>query len=212
MSEPGSSAEDLDTPPDLVDGATRLRGVRPGDAEALFPLVHETPEVTRWLCWGGPADLEEMERRYASWRLGMPGERVFVLAIQEVPGGETLGEVTLRFDGHPGVGDLGFWLGADHHGKGHGRRAVGLAVRLAFESCGARTVTASVKEGNEASLAVLDRAGFVRNRAPGAAPIVRGDSSASAAVHGESGPLIAWIASLTRRSWMRARSGGAAAP
>lgn len=212
MSEPGGSAADLDAPPDLVDGATRLRGVRPADAEALFPSVHDAPEVTRWLCWEGPADLEEMTRRYASWRLGMPGERVFVLAIEEVPGGAVLGEVTLRFDGHPGVGDLGYWLGADHHGKGHGSRAVGLALRLAFESCGAHTVTASVKEGNDASLAVLDRAGFVRNRAPGAAPMARGDGAADVAVREETGPSIAWIASLTRRSWTRARHGGAAAP
>ncbi|MEC7232062.1 MAG: GNAT family N-acetyltransferase, partial [Planctomycetota bacterium] len=175
MSDDGGPAEDLAGPPDLVDGATRLRGVRPGDAGALFSCVHDAPEVTRWLCWEGPSDLEEMERRYASWRLGTPGERVLVLAIEEVPGGAILGEVTLRFDGHPGVGDLGYWLGAAHHGKGHGARAVGLALRLAFESYGAHTVTASVKEGNDASLAVLDRAGFVRDRAPGAAPIVRAD-------------------------------------
>lgn len=212
MSDPGGPAEGLADPPDLVDGATRLRGVRPGDAEALFPFVHRAPEITRWLCWDGPADLEELERRYASWRRGEPGEPVLVLAIEEVPGGAVLGELTLRFDGHPGVGDLGYWLGAEHHGKGHGGRAIGLALRLAFESCAARSVTARVKEGNDASLAVLERAGFVRDRAPGAVSIVDGDGPDGVAVHERAGPPIAWIASLTRRSWTRAQHGDAAAP
>ena len=58
MSEPVGSDEGLAAPPDLVDGATRLRAVRPGDAEALFPSVHDAPEVTRWLCWDGPVDLQ----------------------------------------------------------------------------------------------------------------------------------------------------------
>lgn len=215
MSEPSGPFEGLTGPPDLVDGDTRLRGVRSGDAEALFPAVHDVPEVTRWLCWEGPVDLDEMERRYASWRLGLPGQRVYVLAVEDVPSGQVVGEVTLRFDGHPGVGDLGYWLAAEHHGKGHGGRAVALAVRLAFESCGARTVTASIKEGNEASLAVLDRAGFVRNRAPGVPPAVpEGDGATDSAPSGgcgeDSGPPIAWIASLTRRTWQRAQDRGAA--
>lgn len=204
-------------PPDLVDGGTRLRGVRHGDAEALFPLVHRQPEVTRWLCWDGPVDREEMERRYAAWRLGAPDERVYVMAIEDVASGAAIGEVTLRFDGHPGVGDLGYWLGREHHGAGHGGRAVGLALRFAFEACVARTVTASVKEGNEASLAVLDRAGFVRDRAPGAPrnearprPGVEPGGGTARSERGSpaGGPPIAWIATLTRRTWERGRSDG----
>lgn len=178
-------------PPDLRRGPTRLRGARVTDAAPLFPLVHGVDEVTRWLCWDGPADLAELEQRYGSWWRGRAEEPVYVLVMED-DRGAAIGEVTLRFDGHPGVGDLGYWLGVGHQGAGHGGRAVALAVDFAFGHCGARALTASVKEGNAASLSLLRRLGFVLDPAPAALAHPPGCGA---------GPPIAWVATLTRRRW-----------
>lgn len=136
-----------------------------------------------------------MEERYSVWQRGEAREATFVFAVEAADAGslavespavscEIIGELTVTFGGHPGVGDLGYWISQRHHGRGHGGRVVRLAVAAAFERLGAHAVTASVKEGNDASLAALDRSGFVRERAP-------------------KGTEIAWIASLTRRRWLR---------
>lgn len=138
-----------------------------------------------------------MSDRYQSWRRGLATEPVLILAIEDVAAGAAIGELTLRFDGHPGVGDLGYWLGEREHGKGHGAAALSLAVAFAFEQLGARVLTASVKEGNLASIAILKAAGFRLDPAPGRAP----DPGAS------SGTSIAWYASLTRRAWLRIQAG-----
>ena len=200
LKERGSD-EDLAAPPDLVDGATRLRAVRPGDAEALFPSVHDAPEVTRWLAG-------TVHRSGAGAKAPAPASwGVFVMAVEEVPGGGSRGgDPALRRA--PGV-EISVTGSGQLPRKGHGGRAIGLALRLA-SSRGARRDRE--RQGQRRVPAVLDRAGFVRNRAPRAASIARSGDSAGAPAGEGAGPPIAWIASLTRRSWTRARRGGAAAP
>jgi RimJ/RimL family protein N-acetyltransferase len=109
-----------------------------------------------------------------------------MFAVVDSGSGAVIGEASLRFDDHPGVGELGYWLGEDHHGCGHGRATVELLTRAGFERLGAFALTARVKEGNEASIAVLTAAGFD----PVRAPRVPGDPE---------DPPIAWIFSTTRR-------------
>lgn len=181
-------------------GGTRLRAVRRADAGALFPQIHARPEVARWLCWAGPTSVSDLEDRYGGWRLDTESGPIYVLAIVDVATDEPIGEGTIRFDGRATVGDLGFWLGEAHHGRGHGGRTVELLVRAGFEHCGATVLTASVKEGNERSLRVLERAGFVRERAPGAACP---DSCATDGPPAVGDDRIAWIHSLTRRAWAK---------
>ena len=171
---------------------TRLRPVREKDADALFSHVHGRTEVTRWLCWSGPTAIEDLRGRYRSWRYGLDDEPAYMFAIERESDGAVIGEGSLRFDDHPGVGELGYWLGEEFHGGGHGRDAVELLVRVGFELCGAFALTARVKEGNDASLRVLDRTGFVRERAP------RPDEGPATRAGGD--PPIAWIFSTTRRA------------
>lgn len=169
-------------------GGTALRPVRPGDADALFPHIHGRHDVIRWLCWSGPETVDDLRERYRTWRYGADDEPAYMFAIEDGASGEVIGEGSLRFDEHPGVGELGYWLGEAHHGRGHGRAVVELLTRVGFELCGAFALTARVKEGNEASIHVLDRTGFERSRAP------RVEEDAAA------GPPIAWIFSTTKRA------------
>ncbi len=189
-------------------GTTRLRPIRRSDADDLFPEVHGRHSVTQWLCWEGPADLAEMRDRYQSWHRGLASEPLLIFAIEEARDEESspaaIGELTLRFDGHPGIGDLGYWLGEVHHGQGHGSRALSLAVEFAFEQLDARVLTASVKEGNRASVAMLEAEGFHLEPAPGRE--AQGGAGESGGKAARPGPSIAWYASLTRRAWARIKA------
>ncbi len=187
MSEAGQPPDAQRAPFHARCGATELRPIRREDAGALFPQIHGRPGVIRWLSWDGPARAEELEERYAAWRAGPEDGPAYMFAVIDVEGGVVVGEASLRFDDHPGVGELGYWLGEDHHGRGHGRATVELLTRAGFERLGAFALTARVKEGNEASIAVLKAAGFD----PVRAPRIPGDPE---------DPPIAWIFSTTRRS------------
>lgn len=182
-------------PFEIVTARTRLRPSNAGDAARLFPHIHGAANITDWMCWEGPDTLVDLVDRYVSWRLHTPAEPVYVFALERVEDGAVIGEGTLRFDGHPGVGDLGYWVGADFHGAGHGRDAVELLVRAGFVHCGARALTAQVKAGNERSLAALDRMGFRRTT-------LRDEAEALALPPADR--PITWAASLTRRAWERA--------
>ena len=173
--------------------ATRVRPPNQGDAFLLFSEIHNTPAVTDWLCTPGPDHLSELQDQYTHWRRGTPDEPIYILIIESVSPATTssspaspspIGQVSFRFDGHPNVCDLGFWLGETHQNQGHGTALVRLALAIAFERMNADTVIANVKENNERSLAVLERTGFVRSRAP-------------------CGSEIAWILTLSKRAYDR---------
>ncbi|MGO4604485.1 GNAT family N-acetyltransferase [Terrabacter sp. 2YAF2] len=56
---------------------------------------------------------------------------------------------------------LGYWIDAHHTGHGYATAAVALATRHARDELGATDVYGGVNKGNNASVAVLHRNGFV---------------------------------------------------
>jgi len=174
-------------------GATGLRPVRLADVPILYAQIKGRDEVLRWLCWRGPRDLAHLVDRYDPPLFGA-AEGTFGVMLAVVDGdGAPIGECSLTFESDPGACELGYWLGAAHHGLGHGSRLVELAADLCLERLGCRVVTASIKEGNDRSLRALARAGFVADRAPASAAAV------------DPSDAIAWVATLTARAWRRRR-------
>jgi ribosomal-protein-alanine N-acetyltransferase len=57
---------------------------------------------------------------------------------------------------------LGYYIGAEHSGRGHMREALGLMLRYAFEHLRLHRLEANIQPGNAASIALVRRAGFVR--------------------------------------------------
>ncbi len=171
---------------------TRLRPSKASDAAHLFPHIHRQSAVTDWICWDGPETRADLIDRYISWRLHTPEEPVYVFVIERTSDDAVIGEGTLRFDGHPGVGDLGYWLGESFHGQGHGRDAVELLTRAGFEHCGAHALTAQVKVGNDRSLHLLDRMGFQKEKRTVPSTALQGPPSERP---------IGWIATQSRRDW-----------
>lgn len=56
---------------------------------------------------------------------------------------------------------VGYWIDAEHTGCGHASSAVALAMAFARDDLGATDVYGGVDKGNEASVRVLQRNGFV---------------------------------------------------
>ena len=143
----------------------RLRPVRQRDAVAAFPMIHRERRVLDWLCWQGPVDEADLREAYGAWRSGASEGADYHFAIESHGSeGTLLGTASLRFAGHPFIGDLGYWLGVEHHGRGFGSEMVGLLARLAFGPLTATAVTAEVFPGNDASVAILERNGFSLQR------------------------------------------------
>jgi len=84
-------------------GSTEIRPIRREDAGALFPQIHGQPGVIRWLSWEGPARVEELEARYATWRAGPADGPAYMFAVVDSRSGAVIGEASLRFDDHPGL-------------------------------------------------------------------------------------------------------------
>lgn len=145
----------------LYEGARlRLRPVTSADAPAAFPLIHRERRVLDWLCWQGPDTVAELASAYSTWRSVTPAGANYHLAIERIEGDVLLGTAALRFEDHPFLGDLGYWLGVEHHGQGYGTELVGLLARLGFGPLEATALTAEVFPGNAGSEKVLRRNGF----------------------------------------------------
>jgi RimJ/RimL family protein N-acetyltransferase len=138
----------------------RLRPHRREDARAAYALLAGEEQILRWLLWEGPASADELEGYYGLWCHDQGDGPDLRLAIEDLASGELVGSLSLRFGGHSGQGDLGYWIGRAHQGRGLGREAVELAARLAFGELGAQSLYAWVFVGNTASRRVLERNGF----------------------------------------------------
>ncbi len=145
---------------DLRGSVARLCTPRVEDAERSFELISGRREILDWIEWAGPRDVLEMRERARNWRVESDDAANYQLAILRAETSEIVGALSLRFVDHPGRGDLGYWIGAEHQGQGLASDAVGLALWLAFDALEASQVSACVFADNFASRHVLEKHGF----------------------------------------------------
>ena len=176
---------------ELVGELVTVRPVRPADAPEAFPLIHRQRPVLDWLVWSGPADVEELRSGYADWIRAFPEGTNYLFAVVDRERGRFRGSIGPRFQGHPELADVGYWLAEEAWGRGYMSEAVGLVTHLCLAHLGARAVVAEVFLGNEASVRVLEKNAFVRAPRTQRRPLPDGSSRT------------AWSYSRTRRSWAR---------
>ncbi len=137
---------------------TRLVIRDAGHARVLFPLLHRSP-VLDTLYWDGPEDAETLERKYAEHgeqtRRGEAHEFTVVDAVDAL-----VGCLSVRPGPVPRRGDFGLLIVVPHQGRGHGTRAVALALDYAFEKLGWEKAEAGIFVGNTASRRIFERNGF----------------------------------------------------
>lgn len=85
---------------------------------------------------------------------------VFAIATQA----EVIGGIGLEFrdDVHRFTAELGYWLGEPFWGRGVMTEAVRRFTKWAFENLEVHRIYASIFDGNDASVRVLEKAGFQR--------------------------------------------------
>ncbi|RXF75589.1 GNAT family N-acetyltransferase [Hansschlegelia zhihuaiae] len=93
----------------------------------------------------------------SSMRKARPYSMTF--SIRSAETGQLLGGVGWA-DGEPGAVELGYWLGAEHRGRGLATEAARAALEAAFDMTGAMAATARCRVTNPASRGVLERCGF----------------------------------------------------
>jgi RimJ/RimL family protein N-acetyltransferase len=162
----------------------RLRPVCPDDVEELVRL-HEDPEVAKYM---GVRD-----RDWYEWRIGASLEEWaerghgFVVVLDS-ESGRFLGRTGLKFWTEFGETELGWVLRPEARGDGYATEAARAVLDWGFENLEVPYVTAMIRPGNDASVAVAERLGMERGRRDE----LNGD------------PIVVY--SLSREAWERRRA------
>ena len=136
-----------------------LRPPQPGDAEILFPLIHNTP-VIETIVWDGPASLADYREALLRRRDAILGGREHYFTIVESATDRPIGTATLRpyRDGYRG--DIGLWIGVPFHGKGYGTQVIRQLIGYGFEELILNKIEATIFVGNWASRRIFEKNGF----------------------------------------------------
>jgi uncharacterized protein (DUF952 family)/RimJ/RimL family protein N-acetyltransferase len=136
-----------------------LRPPRPEDAEALFPLVYQTP-VSDTLVWDGPDSLESYRQRLAERAGQAARSEAHLFTVIEESSGRPVGSASLRPDAERFRGDIGLWIGIPYQGLGYGTLVVRKLLHYGFAELGMEKIEASVFVGNLASRRIFENNGF----------------------------------------------------
>jgi ribosomal-protein-alanine N-acetyltransferase len=140
--------------------------VTPDDAAVLTKLLAESRELMEPWEPSRPEDYftEERQREVIAEALKMYEQGTAVPHVIVGDDGEVVGRITLNtiVRGPFLSCSVGYWVGAEHNGRGHATRAVADIKRVAFEEQGLHRVEASTLLDNVRSQRVLERNGFAR--------------------------------------------------
>ena len=142
-----------------LDGVS-LRTVVPADAEPFATLANDR-DVWRNLrdAFPHPYTLEHAHQFIA--RQSAPGDaRVFVIEVGGVLAGAC--GVHPLTDVYSRGAEVGYWLGRPFHGRGVMTKALRGLTCFAFDVMRLERLQAGVFEWNQASMRVLEKAGYVR--------------------------------------------------
>lgn len=142
--------------PTLTGPGLVLRPLTVEDAPALF-VAHSDPAVHHF--WSSAAHESVAETaRYTRDTIESPGASCWAITTD---GGEALGRIAL-FEKREGVAEFGIILRRTAQGLGLGRKSIALASAYAFDTLHLHRLVADIDPDNGASLAMFERAGFVR--------------------------------------------------
>ncbi len=141
----------------VLDGC-EIRSFVPRDATALVKYG-DNPNIARHLRARFPRPYSRADAlAFLDQVKAQSPETTFAIATS----GELIGSIGLGLqeDVHRHAAEVGFWLGEPHWGKGLATQAVKAMVVHGFNTLGLLRIYAHVFEGNQASMRVLEKAGF----------------------------------------------------
>jgi ribosomal-protein-alanine N-acetyltransferase len=147
--------------PELATERLRLRAPLPSDAAALLGILGD-PEVTRYhnmptltTLAEAHAALERLQQRYTA-------RDTIRWAIELLSPGEMIGTVgLLRFDFEHRRAEIGYEIARRFWGRGLTPDAVAVVIRYGFSILGLHRIEAGILPGNESSVRVVQKLGFL---------------------------------------------------
>lgn len=152
-----------------------IRCYDPRDAPLAKDAVDSSLEHLRaWMSWadGEPQTLEEKTGLLRSFRSKFDTGDDFAYGIFDPAEAQQLGGTGLMPRVGPGGLEIGYWMRASATRQGYMTESTAALTRVGFEVCGADRIEIRIEPGNEASLGVPRKLGFVeeatlRRRLPG---------------------------------------------
>jgi ribosomal-protein-serine acetyltransferase len=146
-------------PVDIGDGAI-VRRVALEDLPAIWALVEaERDRIALWMPWVMATRTIEDQRRWVEHVIAdersLDGAAVFVEGVYA--GGTGLG-----VDAFGIAGEIGYWIGSAHEGKGLVTRAVRAMIDIGFRELGLHRIYIRAGVHNLRSRAIPERLGFTR--------------------------------------------------
>lgn len=142
----------------MAEYAVSIRSWQQGDAVALAAAWNDPAVAT-----GSQPPEDRSVGAAERWITGCAEREQRLLAIDRVidVAGECVGEVgASSIDHRRGAALLGWWVAADHRGRGHGTAGVTLMCDLLFSEFDLRAVVAEIAPDNHASIRLAATLGF----------------------------------------------------
>ncbi|MEM7145420.1 MAG: GNAT family N-acetyltransferase [Verrucomicrobiota bacterium] len=151
-----------ETPPAVIDlEGIRLRRPRLSDAEAIFEYGSDI-EVARFADWpvrtSVESVIESIQERAALWDAGVEFSWVIATADEDVAIGGVFCKISE--DG----AEVGFLVDRRYWGRGYATQAAGAVLSWVYSNSSISRVWATCDVENVASIRVLEKHGFVRER------------------------------------------------
>lgn len=140
----------------------RMRPFEPKDAQPLYE-IHLEDAVKTWFPNESYRDLQETQEaiRFYVHRVEQ-GRFPYVLAVERKDTGELMGDVGIsEVDGREHEAEVGYVIGEKFRGKGYATEALEAISRFATSALGIRVLHGRVIWGNNASVRVLEKSGYV---------------------------------------------------
>jgi RimJ/RimL family protein N-acetyltransferase len=148
--------------PPLSDGEVTFRPWRERDAAALAALCQDET-IVRWTNVSAGYTEHMARARITEAEADRRAGRALVLAVVAADTDELLGGCDLRLaENDPHHAEVAYMLGEAARGRGVMTQAVHLLSRWAIEGLGVAQIEIFTHPENPASIAVAERAGFVR--------------------------------------------------
>ena len=145
--------------------------IRPPTQSDIQPLneaiKRSLPELKKWMPWAADQSFKTTElfinKSIQYWHDKKPKELPMIVELKsnsEIVGVSGFNEKS-NFD--IPMFEIGYWADTKHVGNGYVTEAVIAITKLAFEQFSAIRVQICMQKGNEKSIAVANRAGFIKD-------------------------------------------------
>jgi RimJ/RimL family protein N-acetyltransferase len=146
---------------ELTSARLQLRTMRAGDWP-LFLQLHQDEAVRRYVCDAlSEAQIRaRFDSRLLPWTVHRPD--MMALVIERRDNSVAVGVIGLRSDWANRQAEVELLLLPAHHGQGFASEALQSLLQFAVQNCGYHKLVATVTQGNEPSLQLLQKHGFVQ--------------------------------------------------